>query len=213
MSPPPRANPTATKLAASCVHRQTARAPTTIANVPVQGIEGIPPLRDATATPPATKPKANAATALAAPNSRLSSMWPRVPASRLARSPSAAPRSTIATSATVSGASSAVPSAENAAGNAENKTVMAKISHTWFASHSGPIAISIAARSGACLPASRSRMPAPKSPPANRAYAVSDMPRMRASRPARLTSHHARRREAVERPGGKPPDAPDGEGA
>lgn len=56
--------------------------------------------------PPATNPKANGATTLAAPNSRLSSTWLRVPASTSARNPWAAPRSTIATSAIDSGASS-----------------------------------------------------------------------------------------------------------
>ena len=51
----------------------------------------------------------------------------------------ATPRTTIAISARVNGASRTVPRAANPAGKAENRIVIEKISHTWFASHSGPM--------------------------------------------------------------------------
>jgi hypothetical protein len=90
---------------------------------------GVPELGTC-ASPPATAPNRNGAVTLAMPNRQPS----RRPAgdcrSPLERSPSAAPRSTNATSAPVSGASSAVPSAANAAGKAENKSVIVKMSQT-----------------------------------------------------------------------------------
>jgi hypothetical protein len=41
----------------------------------------------------------------------------------------------------------AVPTAANALGKAEKRIVIAKINHTWFASHRGPIVCARAARS------------------------------------------------------------------
>ena len=57
--------------------------------------------------------------------------------------------------------------AAKAAGNAVNSSTITKISQTWFASHTGPMARSIAARCAALRGprASRSSTPPPKSAP------------------------------------------------
>ena len=86
----------------------------------------------------------------------------------------------------MNGARSAVPSAEKAAGKAENRIVIEKISQTWLASQSGPIVAAIASWSELLVPARRSRAPAPKSAPANTAYAVRDSPRASAITAGRL---------------------------
>ena len=166
--------PSATKLAASCAQRAVAKAPMMRAKAPVQGMLGTGGAPrgvelETAASAPATAPNMNGAMRLAAPNSRLSMARARAGVPGLARRPSAALRSTIASSAIVSGASSAVPRAEKAAGKAEKRIVIEKISQTWLASQTGPIVAAIAWRSASRLPASRSRMPAPKSAPANRA--------------------------------------------
>jgi hypothetical protein len=58
--------------------------------------------------------------------------------------------------------------AEKPEGNAVQKTTSVKISHTWLASHTGPMARSISARGRSprvAPPAARSQNPVPKSAP------------------------------------------------
>src|ERR1700759_1821 len=140
--------PSATKLAANWAHRAVARARVVSAKAPVQGILGTGEgprcwELETAARPPATAPNVNGAIRLAAPNRRLSLARARGVAPGLARRPSATLRRRMASSARVSGASRAVPSAEKAVGKAEKRIVMEKISHTWLASHTGPIVAAI----------------------------------------------------------------------
>ena len=89
---------------------------------------------------------------------------PRRPRERNAK---AAPRNTIPATAMLNGTYSATPSAANAAGKAANSAVTTKISQTWFASQTGPIASAISARSRSRVGprARRSHTPPPKSAP------------------------------------------------
>ena len=85
------------------------------------------------------------------------------------------PRSTMPSAASVSGTNSVSVIDANASENAVHSTTRQKISHTWFASHTGPIEWSISARGRSprsAPPAIRSQNPAPKSAPPNSAYAV-----------------------------------------
>ena len=82
------------------------------------------------------------------------------------------PRSTMPSAASVSGTNSVSMIDANACENAVHTTTSEKISHTWFASHTGPIEWSMSARGRAprCAPpAIRSQNPAPKSAPPKRA--------------------------------------------
>ena len=93
----------------------------------------------------------------------------------LLRNANAAPRAIIPKAARVSGTYSVDATGVNPAGNPVHSTTSTKISQTWLASQTGPIACSITARWGAprrVPPARRSQMPAPKSAPPNSAYAM-----------------------------------------
>ncbi len=90
----------------------------------------------------------------------------------LLRNANAAPRAIMPNAAIVSGAYSVEATGVKPAGNPVHSTTSTKISQTWLASHTGPIACSITARWRApplVPPASRSQMPAPKSAPAKSA--------------------------------------------
>src|SRR5262249_11976107 len=79
-----------------------------------------------------------------------------------------APRSTMPSAANVSGTNSVRVIDWNASGKPVHSTTSTKISHTWLASQTGPIAWFTTARGFApCLapPAMRSQNPAPKSAP------------------------------------------------
>ena len=82
------------------------------------------------------------------------------------------PRSTIPSAAIVSGTKTVNVIDAYASGKHVQSTTQVKISQTWFASHTGPIACSITERGRAprsAPPAIRSQNPAPKSAPPNTA--------------------------------------------
>src|SRR5262245_333545 len=84
------------------------------------------------------------------------------------------PRSTIPNAAMVSGTNTVSVIDAYASGKQVHNTTQVKMSQTWLASHTGPIACSITARGRApraAPPAIRSQNPAPKSAPPNTAYA------------------------------------------
>src|ERR1700682_3561635 len=105
-----------------------------------------------------------------------------------ARKAKDAPRRTMPTIAIVRGTYKARANTPNVTGKAVNRPVIMKISQTWFASQTGPIASATAARcSWARGPvANRSQTPPPKSAPARTAYAVSASQRMPATSSALL---------------------------
>ena len=118
---------------------------------------------------PATQPKKNGVisdeAAKIAPNSRA---WARVAA--YLRKANDAPRKTIPSSARSSGMTSVLIIAANDSGKAVHQVTRQKISHTWFASHTGPMLWSMSVRSSApeaASPAVRSKNPEPKSAPPN----------------------------------------------
>ena len=79
--------------------------------------------------------------------------------------------------------------ASKADGKPVQRTTSTKISQTWFASHTGPIAQSISARGRrprSPPPASRLQKPAPKSAPPKTAYIVMPTTRMTATAFARV---------------------------
>jgi len=74
--------------------------------------------------------------------------------------------------ASVSGTKSVSMMEANASENAVHSTTNEKMSHTWLASHTGPIEWSMTARGRVprwAPPATRSQKPAPKSAPPNTA--------------------------------------------
>src|ERR1700716_3461783 len=81
-----------------------------------------------------------------------------------------------------------MPSTPNVTGKAVNRPVIMKISQTWFASQTGPIASATATRCSAARGplAKRSQTPPPKSAPASTAYAVRASQRMPAMTSALL---------------------------
>ena len=82
------------------------------------------------------------------------------------------PRSTIPSAARLSGMNSVEKIEANADENPVQSTTRTKISHTWLASQTGPIAQSISSRARlprSLLPATRLQNPAPKSAPPNTA--------------------------------------------
>ena len=122
---------------------------------------------DASAAPDI--PSTTGVTSDAIPNTRVQRRC-HAPPSPYGRNANAAPRKTIPAIAMLNGTYSATPSAANAGGNAANSAVTTKISQTWFASQTGPIASAINARSRsrAGPRASRSHTPPPKSAPPSR---------------------------------------------
>ena len=82
--------------------------------------------------------------------------------------------------------------AANAAEKPVHSTTSTKISHTWLASQTGPIAQSISSRARrprSPRPATRLQKPAPKSAPANTAYIVAPTHSTAATASALLTAH------------------------
>ena len=97
-------------------------------------------------------------------------------------------------------------SVEKIASNADEKPVQSttstKISQTWFASQTGPMAQSISSRGRrprSPPPASRLHRPAPKSAPPKTAYIVAPIQRTTATAVALLTRTLPRRRPAAGR--------------
>ena len=83
-----------------------------------------------------------------------------------------APRSTIPSAARQSGMNSVDITDANASGNPVQRMTSAKISQTWFASQTGPIAQSMRARARfprSLPPATSAQNPDPKSAPPNTA--------------------------------------------
>ena len=139
--------------------------------LPISSPSALPGGTRPEATAPATVPRKNGVSTLerakAAPNSRL-----RVSSSTDLRNAKAAPRAMIPTAARVRGMYKVEAMAANTGGKAVHSTTSTKISHTWLASHTGPIECSIRPRWGAPArlpPASRSQTPPPKSAPPNSA--------------------------------------------
>ena len=78
------------------------------------------------------------------------------------------PRSTIPSAARLSGMNRVEKIEPNASGNDVHSTTRMKMSHTWFASQTGPITQSMSSRARrprSPLPAMRLQKPAPKSAP------------------------------------------------
>lgn len=83
-----------------------------------------------------------------------------------------APRKTMASTASMSGTNRIEVNAAKASGKAVHKMTSTKISHTWFASHTGPMARSMSVRGfwpRIVPPAIRSQRPPPRSAPPNTA--------------------------------------------
>ena len=100
-----------------------------------------------------------------------------------------APRSTIPTAARLSGMNSVEKIASNADEKPVQRTTSTKISQTWLASQTGPIAESIICRGRrprSPPPASRLQSPAPKSAPPKTAYIVNPTKRTMATASASL---------------------------
>ena len=123
------------------------------------------------ATAPAMVPNRNGVTTEDVANI---TPWNRARASvgDILRNANAAPRITIPAPARQNGTNSVSMIEANASGKPVQRYTSTKTSHTWLASHTGPIARSMSERIGAprsASPAVRSHTPLPKSAPANRA--------------------------------------------
>jgi hypothetical protein len=99
-----------------------------------------------------------------------------------------APRSTMPSAARLSGMKSVEKIASNAAENPVQRTTSTKISQTWLASQTGPIAQSISSRARLSRPPIRLQNPAPKSAPPNTTYAVRPAQSTQATASAVLTA-------------------------
>ena len=100
----------------------------------------------------------NSRSASLRPSSRRAVLWKAKPA----------PRSTMPSAARLSGMNSVEKIASNAVENAVHSTTSTKISQTWLASQTGPIAQSTSSRARrprSPRPATRLQNPAPKSAP------------------------------------------------
>ena len=114
------------------------------------------------------------------------------------RSPSRAARCPSA--ARLSGMNSVEKIAANAAEKPVQSTTRTKISQTWLASQTGPIAQSISSRARrprSPPPATRLQKPAPKSAPPNTAYAVTPIHSTAATASALLTAAPSAQRPAA----------------
>ena len=115
-----------------------------------------------------------------------------------------APRNTTPSAARLSGMNRVEKIASNADEKPVQSTTNTKISHTWLASQTGPIAQSTSSRGRrprAPPPASRLHSPAPKSAPPKTAYIVTPIRRTTATASAWLT----RTLPARDRPAGRHP--------
>ena len=152
----------------------TARTPPTSDAGPVHEVHRSPDPSSGTrpaTTAPAIVPSTNGVTtdedAKIAPKMRACAM----DGANL-RKANALPRSTMPRPASMSGTKRVSQMAANAAGKPVHRYTRTKISHTWLASHTGPMLWSMRVRIGAprrASPAVRSQMPEPKSAPANTA--------------------------------------------
>ena len=137
---------------------------------------------------PTTVPRKNGVSTDDAPNTVVESARPRARRA-VCWNAKPAPRRTIPNAARLSGMNSVEKMASKADGKPVHRTTSTKISQTWFASHTGPIAQSISARGRrprSPPPASRLQKPAPKSAPPKTAYIVTPTTRMTATAFARV---------------------------
>jgi hypothetical protein len=176
MSVRPRRRASHTRyVAARKAHIVTASTPPTIDVGFTQLDQGSP------ASPPAgTRPEAMAPATVPMKNGtstdEMAKAAPKLRRSRVRntalRKAKLAPRSTMPSAANVSGTNSVRVIEANASGKPDHSTTSERMSHTWLASHTGPIEWSITARGRsprAAPPATRSQKPAPKSAPPNTA--------------------------------------------
>src|SRR6476469_2004038 len=113
------------------------------------------------------------------------------------------PRSTMPSAARLSGMNNVEKIASNAVANPVQSTTRMKISQTWLASQTGPIAQSISSRGRrppSPRPASRLQKPAPKSAPPKMAYIVAPIQRTIATASALLIAALLPERPAPEAP-------------
>ena len=116
---------------------------------------------------PTTVPMKNGVSSEEIPNRRCAATRPRS-LRAVPWNAKPAPRSTIPSAARLSGMNSVEKMAANASENAVQSTTSTKISHTWFASQTGPIAQPTSSRGRlprSPPPATRLQKPAPKSAP------------------------------------------------
>ena len=120
---------------------------------------------------PTTVPMKNGVSSDESPNRRSASSRPASLRAVVWKA-NPAPRSTIPSAARLSGMNSVDKIDPKASGNAVHSTTRTKISQTWLASQTGPIAQSIRSRGRlprSPPPATRAQKPAPKSAPPNTA--------------------------------------------
>ena len=123
------------------------------------------------ATAPTTVPMKNGVSSDESPKRRSARLRPLSRRAVLWKA-KPAPRSTIPSAARLSGMKSVEKIASNAVENAVHRTTSTKISQTWLASQTGPIAQSTSSRARRPRPpppATRLQNPAPKSAPASTA--------------------------------------------
>ena len=156
----------------------TKSAPVTSESVLSQLVTASPAALPTGTRPPAiaptTVPRKNGVSTDDAPKTTVARARPRARRA-VCWNAKPAPRSTIPNAARLSGMNSVEKIDSNADGKPVHRTTRTKISHTWFASHTGPIAQSINSRGRrprSPPPASRLQSPAPKSAPPKIAYIV-----------------------------------------
>ena len=148
---------------------------------------------------PTTVPMKNGVSREASPKNRTANARPRARRA-VCWNANPDPRSTIPSAARLSGMKSVEKIDSNAVGNPVQSTTSVKISHTWLASQTGPIAQSINARGRrppSPPPASRLQTPAPKSAPPKTAYIVAPTRRTPATASASLMSASPPPRESA----------------
>ena len=118
-------------------------------------------------TAPAQVPSTKGVNRLAMPKRLPHAAEMRTASAAWARKTKEAPRSTIPISTRVKGTNRAWLSGTKAPGKLVNKPTITKISQTWFASQTGPMAVAIAVRWRVAVGpvASKSQTPPPKSAP------------------------------------------------
>ncbi len=197
-------------------------------SAPIASESGLSQLDTASpaALPTGTRPPAIAPTAVpmkkgvssdATSKSRWDTARPRVRRAVLWKA-NPDPRRTMPSAARLSGMNNVEKIASNADEKPVHRTTSTKISHTWLASHTGPIAQSMSSRGrrpASLPPASRLQTPAPKSAPPKTAYIVTPMSRTTATASALLTARRPprrppagrRRARRARRPPARPPRA------
>src|SRR5579883_1284664 len=142
-----------------------------LAQEPTTDPEATPGGTRPEAMPPATAPRKKGVSTEAAANTQPSALLEAGSCTAL-RKAKAEPRRMTPTATAVRGTYMVEAMEAKAEGKPVHRTTRAKISHTWLASHTGPMECSILARMRSPLadrPALRSQKPAPKSAPPSRA--------------------------------------------